>query len=80
MPHERRASTHAPASARAPAGIFAESRASALVGPREASETTMGFLPSRVPTDALPPALMPHVEACWALAARYHRDGADVRP
>lgn len=39
-----------------------------------------GFLPARAPTDALPPALAPHVAACRALAARYHRDGADVRP
>lgn len=61
-------------------GTLAGYRASVPLGPRETSRLTTGFLPSRVPTDALPPALMPHVEACRALAARYHRDGADVRP
>ncbi|TAK19596.1 MAG: hypothetical protein EPO40_33840 [Myxococcaceae bacterium] len=78
MLHERRASAHAPASEYAAGGTLAGSGAAMPLGPRETTST--GFLPSWVPTDALPPALMPHVEACRALAARYHRDGADVRP
>jgi len=39
-----------------------------------------GFLPAHIPTDALPGAWGAHVEACRALAGRYHRDDGDVRP
>lgn len=80
MHHGRRVSPHAPTSEYAAAGTLAGHRASAPLGPRDTWRPTTGFLPSRAPTDALPPSLMPHVEACRALAARYHRDGADVRP
>ncbi|MDO9021110.1 MAG: hypothetical protein Q8S73_15670 [Deltaproteobacteria bacterium] len=78
-PHRSGGHPSAPdAVTRSDAGATAEPGAS--LTPREASGPTSGFLPSLAPTDALPPALMPHVEACRSLAARYHHDGADVRP
>ncbi len=37
------------------------------------------FLPARVPSDDLPPALRPYLAACSELPGRYPRDGGGVR-